>query len=162
MRRIAAAAALLLPALMALAAPGGAMAGDVYTVLGQWPELATFRRLVDHAGLAGRLRGDAPITVFAPTNAAFERLDANVLADLESPAGRERLRALVRHHLVPGRVAVFDLRRETPRPTIEGKSVRSLLMSGAMMVNDAFIEVEDIPAENGLVHTIDKVLEPGG
>lgn len=61
---------------------------------------------------------------------------------------------------MPERISVFDMTREVPRVTVQGKSIKSLLMSGQMMVNNAFIDVEDIEISSGYVHAIDQVLVP--
>jgi uncharacterized surface protein with fasciclin (FAS1) repeats len=144
--------------LITLPSPAAAPPGDVLAAMRLWGQFQVFCRLVDLAGLTPRLSGPGPVTVFAPTDAAFHRLGDAARDRLEHTANRDELRALLLYHVVPGRIDVFRLRRETPRSTMHGKTITSLLMSGAMMVNDAFIDIEDIPAANGLVHGIDKVL----
>ena len=145
---------------IALASPADATQSDVLTAMRQWGQFQVFCRLVNLAGLETRLSGPGPVTVFAPTDAAFERLGQAALERLEATANRTELRTLLLYHLAPERISVFELRREAPRATAHGKTITSLMMSGAMMVNDAFIDIEDIPASNGLVHGIDKVLTP--
>ena len=87
-------------------------------------------------------------------------MDKGALRTLELPANRDRLRALLLYHMVPERISVFDMTREVPRATVEGKNIKSLLMSGQMMVNDAFIDVEDIETASGYLHAIDQILIP--
>ena len=152
------AAVLLLSAMVT--APSAAAEPDALTVLREWGRFGVFSRLVEQAGLVETLRGPGPLTVFAPDDEAFRRLDAQILEDLQTPEKRDQLRALLRYHLVAQRLSVFELRREAPRATIAGKTVTSLLMGNIMMVNDAFITAEDIAAGNGLIHGIDKVLTP--
>ena len=115
---------------------------------------------MEQAGLLDSLRGSDPLTVFAPTDAAFARYGEKQLAALLRPANRERLRALLLYHLVPERLDVFAMKREVARGTLQGKTVKSLLMVDKMMINDAFIDIEDIKTSSGFVHGIDKVLVP--
>lgn len=126
----------------------------------EWGGLGTFCRLIERAQLVDVFRTHNPLTVFAPTARAFERMDQGALRALEQPESRNRLRALLLYHIVPERISVFDMTREVPRVTVQGKSIKSLLMSGQMMVNNAFIDVEDVETSSGYVHAIDQVLVP--
>jgi uncharacterized surface protein with fasciclin (FAS1) repeats len=136
------------------------VAADAYTVMRDWDRFATFSRLIDRAQLGEVFRQQTPLTVFAPTERAFARMDQATLLELELPENHDRLRALLLYHMVPERISVFDITREVPRVTVQGKTIKSLLMSGQMMINDAFIDIEDIETESGYVHGIDQVLIP--
>ena len=156
--RASVASAVLLLAIASTAKP--VRAADLFDTMRDWGNFDTFCALIEHAGLISTFREPGPITVFAPSDRAFAQLERFEIAALKQPAARERLRALILYHVVPGRLKVFDLLREIPRATVQGKTVKSLQMGNAMMVNDAFIDREDIAASNGLVHEIDRVLTP--
>ncbi|MFT5448070.1 MAG: putative surface protein with fasciclin (FAS1) repeats [Gammaproteobacteria bacterium] len=133
-------------------------AADAYTVMRDWGQFATFCRLIERAQLVKIFWKQTSLTVFAPTDRAFARMDKNAFRALELPENRDRLRAVLLYHMVAERISVFDMTREVPRATIHGKSLTSLLMSGQMVLNDAFIDIEDIQTPSGAVHAIDKVL----
>jgi len=119
-----------------------------------------FIALAEKAGLDEVLRGSARHTVFAPTNQAFNNLSSGMLDDLKKPERRDALVALVKMHVVVGKVRVdrFVGRR------MHGKSIGGALVSidGAdgVRINGARVVRPDIAASNGMLHGIDAVLFP--
>jgi len=112
------------------------------------------------AGLTDMFNGEGPYTVFAPNDKAFDRLARNVLADLLKPESRARLVALLKLHVVPGRVwAVTSGDEPVVLTSLQGGAL-TLDTSQGLRVNRARIVVRDIEASNGLIHEIDTVLMP--
>jgi uncharacterized surface protein with fasciclin (FAS1) repeats len=69
----------------------------------------TFGKALEQAGMTDTLRGAGPFTVFAPTDAAFEKLPAGRLETLFKPENKEELRALLNYHVVSGRKLAADV-----------------------------------------------------
>jgi uncharacterized surface protein with fasciclin (FAS1) repeats len=123
---------------------------------------ATFVRSVSAAELTDRLSGTGPYTLFAPSDAAFRALPPDRLNALLRPANREELQSLVGYHVVPGLVT---------SDFITGLEVNHLTSTGATLAVDgttqpirvagARVIRTDLPAQNGVVHIIDRVLAPG-
>lgn len=111
------------------------------------------------AGLVETLQGDGPFTVFAPTNAAFEALLADLDITAEELLAQPDLAKVLTYHVVPGAVMAGDLTDGMEAETVNGEMVMFDL-SGDPMVNDAMITATDMAATNGVVHVIDKVLVP--
>ena len=108
------------------------------------------------AGLVDALKApDATLTVFAPTDQAFAALPAGTVEDLLRPENRDRLAAILKHHVLSQRV-VLTKRSVT---TLQGDSLE-LRSIGSLKVEDASIALADIMATNGVVHVIDRVLLP--
>lgn len=111
------------------------------------------------AGLVNTLKGTGPFTVFAPTNAAFEKL----LKDLDITAAellaQPDLAKVLTYHVVPGKVLSTDLTNGLEAATVNGEKVKFDLTSGAM-VNKSKITTADLLATNGVIHVIDTVLVP--
>lgn len=111
------------------------------------------------AGLVDTLKGTGPFTVFAPTNAAFEKL----LADLDITAAellaQPDLSKVLTYHVVAGKVMSTDLTNGLEAATVNGEKVKFDLTSGAM-VNKSKITTADLEATNGVIHVIDTVLVP--
>ena len=111
------------------------------------------------AGLVDTLKGTGPFTVFAPTNAAFEKL----LNDLDITAAellaQPDLAKVLTYHVVPGKVLSTDLTNGLEAATVNGEKVKFDLTSGAM-VNKSKITTADLQATNGVIHVIDTVLVP--
>jgi uncharacterized surface protein with fasciclin (FAS1) repeats len=121
--------------------------------------LSTLVTAVQAAGLAEILSGDAALTVFAPTNEAFENLPDGVLAMLLKPENKAKLTAILTYHVVSGKVMSTDLKEGMKAGTVHGDKVTVSLESGAQ-INDANVVAADIKASNGVVHVIDKVILP--
>lgn len=120
----------------------------------------TLLAAVEAAGLTKTLLGKGPFTLFAPTDEAFGRLDKKDIAALLKPENREQLRTLLTYHVVSGRVTAAQARRAGSAETVAGPAVRISTRNGNLRINDATVRIADIPASNGVVHVIDRVLMP--
>ncbi|HEY3318371.1 MAG TPA: fasciclin domain-containing protein [Coriobacteriia bacterium] len=126
-------------------------------------ELSTMSRLLDAAGLSVVLGGKRENTLFAPTNAAFDALPTGMLASLEQPANKEKLRRLLRYHLVIGRVPSSQMVTIKRVMTYEGGVLAVASKDGTVTVEGAVKVIQpDVPASNGYVDVIDTVLVPPG
>jgi uncharacterized surface protein with fasciclin (FAS1) repeats len=112
------------------------------------------------AGLADMLMASGDYTVFAPTDAAFAKLPAGTVEMLLRPENRDKLRAVLQYHVVPGSVSSGQVMRMTSARTVMGKDVRISMMGDKVMIGDAHVVKADVRASNGVVHVIDTVLMP--
>jgi uncharacterized surface protein with fasciclin (FAS1) repeats len=138
---------------------GAAAAGDIVDVMSGDGKLTTFVSALNAAGLAGTLKGKGPFTVFAPVDSAFAKLPPGTIESLyqEVPT----LKRLLLMHVVPGNLTAADVRGMKVVGTLSGASVRIMDMpGGAIMVGDGTIVIADVPATNGVIHVIDRVLLP--
>lgn len=123
------------------------------------PDFSMLVSLLQKAGLVDTLKGAGPFTVFAPTNAAFEKLlkDLNITeADL---IGQPDLSKVLLYHVVSGKVMSTDLTNGMSAATVNGQSVKIDLKDG-VKVNTSKVVTADLAASNGVVHVIDSVLVP--
>ena len=114
------------------------------------------------AGLADMLMQSGNYTVFAPTDEAFAKLPAGTVEMLLRPENREKLRAVLQQHVVPGSVDAAHIMSMSSLKTVSGKTLNVTKMSGGVMVGNATVIKADVPASNGIVHVIDTVLLPAG
>ncbi len=114
------------------------------------------------AGLAGMLMQSGNYTVFAPTDAAFAKLPAGTVEMLMRPENRDKLRALLQYHVVPGRVDAAQVMGMSTARTASGQELRISMMGNQVMIGNAHIIKADVMASNGIVHVIDTVLMPPG
>ncbi|UJF16719.1 fasciclin domain-containing protein [Jeotgalibaca sp. MA1X17-3] len=105
------------------------------------------------------LQSEGPFTVFAPTNAAFEKLLMDLDITAEQLLAQPVLAKVLTDHVVSGNVLAADLTDGMEAETVNGQEV-TFDLSGNPMVNDAMIITTDFEATNGVVHTIDTVLVP--
>ena len=153
-------------------APEGAMAEQNIVALAQGnADLSTLVSAVTAAGLGETLSGPGPFTVFAPTNAAFAKVDKAALEGLMLPANKAKLADLLKYHVVSGNVKAADVvkmitdGKGTATITTMGGTLKATMDGDKVVLTDAkggksTITGTDIAASNGVVHTIDTVVMP--
>ena len=130
----------------------------------------TLANAVKAAGLTETLSGAQPYTLFAPTEAAFEKLPAGAANGLLAPEAKGQLVALLTGHIVPGMVTADDLGRAIERgkgkaqlATVGGSNLGFAKEGGSIVVTDAAggraaVTGAQRLASNGVVHSVDGVL----
>ena len=122
------------------------------------PRLQAFTSAIDAAGLADLLKSEGPLTIFAPTDRAFEKIPLDERTALLADSAR--LADLIRHHVVSGRVkapSATNPRSVTPQ---FGEELQLTASPDGFLVDTARIVKTNIRATNGVIHAIDTVLDP--
>jgi len=115
---------------------------------------------VKAADLAGTLKGPGPFTVFAPTDAAFKKLPKGTVANLLKPENKDKLVKVLTYHVLSGEVLSSAIAgKRLSAATVEGQRLHIDGRHG-VKINMAHVVKADIPADNGVIHVIDKVLLP--
>ena len=135
--------------------------------------LTTLVSAVQAADLAETLSGPGPFTVFAPDNAAFEKVPAATRETLMSPAGKADLTKILTYHVVPGRLTAADLATQAQAnggkvelTTVEGDTLTANVNpDGSVTLTDSKggasrVTQADVLQSNGVVHVIDTVVMP--
>ena len=121
--------------------------------------VTTLVKAIKAAGLVEALQQDGPYTVFAPTNAAFDKLPQGTLDNLLKPENKEQLKETLLYHVVEGKKTSKDLETMSAE-TLQGSTVDLSVEGGEVMVNTAKVSKADVMASNGVIHQIDTVLLP--
>jgi uncharacterized surface protein with fasciclin (FAS1) repeats len=121
-------------------------------------QFKTLAMLLTKAGLVRTLERSGPYTVFAPTDAAFAKVPRSTVNALL--ADRAKLRAVLRYHVVGGKVTSAEVGELSSAKTASGKSVRIRVAGNSVLVNNAKITKADVMASNGVIHVINRVLIP--
>merc|ERR1719182_1175801 len=129
------------------------------------PDLSTLVTAVTAGDLTGALSGAGPLTVFAPTNAAFAAVPEAVLDALLDPVNKASLQTLLKYHVAAGTaVASGSLEDGQKIKTLEGGEltvgVKEEGGAKTVTVDGAAVVGADVEASNGVVHVIDAVLVP--
>lgn len=132
--------------------------GTIIDVASGEADLTTLVTAIYAADLGGTLSGEGPFTVFAPTNEAFAALPAGLLDKLLLVENKDVLAKILTYHVVASTVMAADITAGDVA-TVEGSTV-AITTDGGVKVNDATVTATDIPASNGVVHLIDKVIIP--
>jgi len=141
-------------------APGG----DVVDVINSYPELTTLAKLVAASGLDAVLRADKNITVFCPTDEAFENMDPAVLTYLQQ--NPSVLKEVLLFHVVQKYTLYrIGMRHAMTFPTADAHKDSLVLIESQdepddFFLNHALIADSDIGATNGVIHTIEDILIP--
>ncbi len=136
------------------------------------PDFGTLVAAVQAASLAETLSGPGPFTVFAPTNAAFEKLPDGTVETLTTTE-TEALGGILTYHVVSGEVMAADLLAAIEAAgadgytitTVNGGTLNAKLVDGSVQLTDAaggmaMVTMTDVDADNGVIHVIDTVLMP--
>jgi len=132
---------------------------DVVKVAAGSKDHTTLVTAVKAAELVDVLSNAGPFTVFAPTNAAFEKLPAGTVEGLLKPDKKDALSDILQYHVA---VAVYKPEMFTDGQIISmanGGNVTMGVKDGKITVNGANV-VATVPASNGIIHIIDNVLLP--
>lgn len=122
-------------------------------------DFSTLVAAVKAAGLVDTLNGTGPFTIFAPTNAAFEKLPKGTVEDLLKPENKAKLTAILTYHVVAGKVLAADVKTGMVK-TVQGGELDVKVVDGGVTVNGAKVLKTDILGSNGVIHVIDSVLMP--
>lgn len=127
---------------------------------------------VKAAGLVETLKGAGPFTVFAPTNAAFEKLPAGTVDGLLKPESKADLTRVLTYHVVPGRQdaaaiakAIEDGKGKAIFKTVAGGVLTATMEGPSVVLTDekggkSKVTTADVMQSNGVIHVIDSVLMP--
>jgi uncharacterized surface protein with fasciclin (FAS1) repeats len=133
---------------------------------------STLVAAVKAADLVATLQSAGPFTVFAPINAAFDKLPAGTVANLLKPENKATLVKVLTYHVVAGNLdaaavikAVKDGKGKAVVKTVAGNSLTVTLKDGKVTLTDenggvATVVAADLKAGNGVVHVIDTVVLP--
>ena len=133
--------------------------GTIVQVASGADQFKTLVQAVQAANLVDALSAPGPLTVFAPTDAAFADLPAGVLEALLRPENRPLLTEILTYHVVPGRVTAASLRSGSVT-TLQGSGIAVNVTPERVVVNNGSVTTADIAASNGVVHEVNRVLIP--
>jgi uncharacterized surface protein with fasciclin (FAS1) repeats len=127
---------------------------------------------VKAAGLVDTLQSPGPFTVFAPTNAAFDKLPAGTVDSLLKPESKGMLTSVLTYHVVAGKWSAADLMKKIKEgngtaelTTVQGGKLWAMSKGKKIMLKDekgstTWVTIADVNQSNGVIHVIDSVLMP--
>lgn len=147
-------------------ASGVSTNADLAASAGMSADHSTLLQALQAASLTDMAQKGGPYTIFAPTNAAFAKVDAGTLEALMQPANRQQLTQLLGYHVVRGRYMAKDLKNNQTLTTAQGGKLIVKKEGNTVTIMDvtgsaSIVNMADITATNGIVHSVDTVLMPG-
>jgi uncharacterized surface protein with fasciclin (FAS1) repeats len=127
---------------------------------------------VKAAGLVETLQGKGPFTVFAPTNAAFDKLPKGTVETLLKPDNLKMLQTILTYHVVAGKMNASDIAKaikagngKATLKTVSGGTLTAWMKGKDLYITDengksAKVTIADVNQSNGVIHVIDAVVTP--
>jgi len=135
-------------------------AKDVVKVAAGSKDHTTLVAAVKQADLVNVLSNAGPFTVFAPTNAAFDKLPAGTVEELMKPENKEKLADILQYHVYVGTLRIDQLEDGKTLNQVNGGNIIISTKDGKIVLNNSATIVATIQASNGIIHVIDGVLLP--
>lgn len=132
---------------------------NVVQVAASSKDHTTLVTAVKAAGLVDALSNAGPFTVFAPTNAAFDKLPAGTVEGLLKPEKKDDLKNILEYHTYVGTLKVEYMQDGQEFEQVNGGKVKITIKGDKVYVNGSLI-VASIPSSNGIIHVIGDVLLP--
>jgi uncharacterized surface protein with fasciclin (FAS1) repeats len=143
---------------------GQAQAANIVETAASTGQFNTLLAAAKAAGLVKALSSGGPITVFAPTDAAFAKLPAGTVEELLKPKNKHKLANILKYHVVAGAIYAKDVpHKPTHVKTLKrggDTSIRAVRYGKRVNIDNARVIAADIKASNGVIHIINRVLIP--
>lgn len=145
---------------------------DVVDVASGSADHTTLVAAIKAADLVATLKGHGPFTVFAPTNAAFNKLPAGTVENLLKPKNKAALANILTYHVISGNLDAASLMAAIKKgkgkavlTAVNGKKLIAKIKMGKVELisesgNTAYVITTDLKASNGIIHVIDAVVLP--
>lgn len=127
---------------------------------------------VKAAGLVETLKGAGPFTVFAPTNAAFDKLPKGTVDNLLKPESKKALTGILTYHVVPGKMdaaaivkGIEEGKGKFAMKTVAGGTITASMEGKDVILTDekggkSKVTIANVMQSNGIIHVVDSVLMP--
>ncbi|HWR31985.1 MAG TPA: fasciclin domain-containing protein [Chitinophagaceae bacterium] len=133
---------------------------DVVKVAVGSPDHTTLVAAIKQAELVTSLSNAGPFTVFAPTNAAFDKLPAGTVDGLMKDDKKADLQNILQYHVTTSSLKADFLTDGMTIGMVNGDNVTVSVKDGKIILNGAATIIASVPASNGMIHVIDAVLLP--
>ena len=132
-------------------------------IINQLNETGKFIKLnetLTKSGLNKNLEGDGPFTIFAPLDDAFAAISAQTYYGLLREENKEKLINILGRHVFSKKITSSEINGEIKIKAINGEEITIKKVNGIVYINEAEVVTADIEASNGVIHFINRVLQP--
>ncbi len=132
-------------------------------IINQLKETGKFTKLnetLTKSGLDKNLEGDGPFTIFAPLDDAFAAISAQTYYGLLREENKEKLINILGRHVFSKKINSSEINGEIKIKAINGEEITIKKVNGIVYINEAEVVTADIEAPNGVIHFINRVLQP--
>ena len=134
--------------------------GNVIDKLNETGKFKKLNETLFKSGLNENLKGKGPFTVFAPLDDAFAAISAQTYYGLLREDKKDKLVNILGRHIFSKKITSFDIDGEIKLKAINGEEVTIKKVNGIVYINEAEVVTADIVVSNGVIHFINRVLQP--
>ena len=134
--------------------------GNVIDKLNESGKFIKLNETLTKSGLDENLKGKGPFTVFAPLDDAFAAISAKTYYGLLREDNKDNLINILGRHVFPKKITSSDVGSEMKLKAINGEEITIKKVNGIVYINEAEVVTADIQVSNGIIHFINRVLQP--
>ena len=134
--------------------------GNVIDKLNETGKFTKLNETLSKSGLNENLKGKGPFTVFAPLDDAFAAISAQTYYGLLREDNKDKLVNILGRHVFSKKITSSDIDGEIKLKAINGEEVTIKKVNGIVYINEAEVVTADIEVSNGVIHFINRVLQP--
>ena len=134
--------------------------GNVIDKLNEAGKFTKLNETLSKSGLNKDLKGKGPFTVFAPLDDAFAAISAQTYYGLLREDKKDKLVNILGRHVFSKKITSSDIDSEIKLKAINGEEVTIKKVNGIVYINEAEVVTADIEVSNGVIHFINRVLQP--
>ena len=134
--------------------------GNVIDKLNETGKFTKLNETLTKAGLVENLKGSGPFTVFAPLDAAFAAISAQTYYGLLREENKDKLVKILGRHVFTKKITSSEIDGEIKLKAINGEEITIKKVNGIVYINEAEVVTTDIEVSNGVIHFINRVLQP--
>ena len=134
--------------------------GNVIDKLNETGKFTKLNETLMKSGLSENLKGEGPFTVFAPLDDAFAAISAQTYYGLLREENKDKLVNILGRHVFSKKLTSSEINNEIKLKALNGEEVTIKKVNGIVYINEAEVVTADIKASNGVIHFINRVLQP--
>ena len=134
--------------------------GDVIDKLNETGKFTKLNETLSKSGLNENLKGKGPFTVFAPLDDAFAAISAQTYYGLLREENKQKLVNILGRHVFSKKITSSEINGEIKIKAINGEEITIKKVNGIVYINEAEVVTADIETPNGVIHFINRVLQP--
>ena len=134
--------------------------GNVIDKLNEVGKFTKLNETLTKSGLNEDLKGNGPFTVFAPLDDAFAAISAKTYYGLLNEANKDKLIKILGRHVFSKKITSSEINSEINLKAINGEEIKIKKVNGILYINEAEVVTADVEVSNGVIHFINRVLQP--
>ena len=133
---------------------------NIINKLNETGKFTKLKETLTKSGLNKNLEGDGPFTVFAPLDDAFAAISAQTYYGLLREENKQKLVNILGRHVFSKKITSSEIDGEIKLEAINGEEITIKKVNGIVYINEAEVVTADVETSNGIIHFINRVLQP--